>query len=454
MKHLTKVLIISFLFSVFYFLGFGLAEAQTHPYFIADETDFKKIKDLIAQGKEPWKKQYDKLIAEANGIPDQPDLWDLVKLQNADWDEYKNKADNGSARLAKLALAYILSGDSNIYAKAENHLLGWTNESYLRILDHAFTTWNHSHPLDSLVINIALAYDWMYGNANFSQSEKNQVLNWLNDNDDDNSDDAVTFIKERHEAEYRSSNQKAWDNTALILSGLALNDSSLISYTIDGAENATPGDSRKMHTKALIQDMTQNDGSICDSYYGCKELWHSLLTLNAFSLLSSAAAGNGYENLFSSQAKLVKSFEFYAPVYQTNDINSLGEGFGTVPDWLYFSGVYEIAYKYLPNNSVIKSVLSDPDFNEGDGRYCENGRSQCSRWTKYPNLIWGQDLSAAPPTKKGDLNNDGRVDIFDYNLLVENFGNISCGNVADIDGNCKVDIFDYNILVENFGKKA
>lgn len=53
-----------------------------------------------------------------------------------------------------------------------------------------------------------------------------------------------------------------------------------------------------------------------------------------------------------------------------------------------------------------------------------------------------------------DLDKDGDVDIFDYNVLIENFGATSCGNVADIDGNCKVDIFDYNTLVENFGKRS
>ena len=39
----------------------------------------------------------------------------------------------------------------------------------------------------------------------------------------------------------------------------------------------------------------------------------------------------------------------------------------------------------------------------------------------------------------GDLNNDGRVDIFDYNILVAGFG-------------VEYDIFDYNLLVTNFGK--
>ena len=60
--------------------------------------------------------------------------------------------------------------------------------------------------------------------------------------------------------------------------------------------------------------------------------------------------------------------------------------------------------------------------------------------------------SPTPPLLPGDLDKDGDVDIFDYNLLVENFGNTHCGNVADIDSDCDVDIFDYNILIENFGK--
>jgi len=54
----------------------------------------------------------------------------------------------------------------------------------------------------------------------------------------------------------------------------------------------------------------------------------------------------------------------------------------------------------------------------------------------------------------GDIDKDGDVDIFDYNLIIQHFGNTSCGNVADINGNCKVDIFDYNTLIENFGKKG
>ena len=47
--------------------------------------------------------------------------------------------------------------------------------------------------------------------------------------------------------------------------------------------------------------------------------------------------------------------------------------------------------------------------------------------------------TSTPTPKPGDLNGDTHVDIFDYNLLVANFGN-------------PYTIFDYNALVGNFGK--
>lgn len=59
--------------------------------------------------------------------------------------------------------------------------------------------------------------------------------------------------------------------------------------------------------------------------------------------------------------------------------------------------------------------------------------------------------SSPPPALPGDINNDSRVDIFDYNLLVADFGKTT-PTPADIDRNGRVDIFDYNILVGNFGK--
>ena len=62
--------------------------------------------------------------------------------------------------------------------------------------------------------------------------------------------------------------------------------------------------------------------------------------------------------------------------------------------------------------------------------------------------------STATVSKLGDLNDDGKVDIFDYNLLLADFGKTGSPGFspADIDKNGRVDIFDYNQLVANFGK--
>lgn len=62
-------------------------------------------------------------------------------------------------------------------------------------------------------------------------------------------------------------------------------------------------------------------------------------------------------------------------------------------------------------------------------------------------------LSSQPTPLPGDLDHDNDVDIFDYNLLVGNFGKTGTAGwiPADINADGKVDIFDYNILVGNFG---
>lgn len=59
-------------------------------------------------------------------------------------------------------------------------------------------------------------------------------------------------------------------------------------------------------------------------------------------------------------------------------------------------------------------------------------------------------------TIPGDLNHDSKIDIFDYNIMVTDFGKSGTPGFipADIDKNGTVDIFDYNILVGNFGKSS
>jgi hypothetical protein len=51
----------------------------------------------------------------------------------------------------------------------------------------------------------------------------------------------------------------------------------------------------------------------------------------------------------------------------------------------------------------------------------------------------------------GDINGDGKVDMTDYKILVNNFGKTGL-ILSDINRDGKVDIFDYNILVADYSK--
>lgn len=61
----------------------------------------------------------------------------------------------------------------------------------------------------------------------------------------------------------------------------------------------------------------------------------------------------------------------------------------------------------------------------------------------------GGVMGASQTTVSGraDSNLDGKVDIFDFNLMMVNWGKTGSNLAGDIDGNGKVDIFDFNLLM-------
>ena len=73
---------------------------------------------------------------------------------------------------------------------------------------------------------------------------------------------------------------------------------------------------------------------------------------------------------------------------------------------------------------------------------------------QYWSVLRGFKEVFDPVLLPGDLDNNGKVDILDYNILITDFGKTgSPGWIrSDIIEDGKVDIFDYNILVANFGK--
>ena len=77
-------------------------------------------------------------------------------------------------------------------------------------------------------------------------------------------------------------------------------------------------------------------------------------------------------------------------------------------------------------------------------------------WGGYQTDVEFRNLSLIDNSLSGisDINGDGKVDIFDYNILVSDFGKTGVAGFvkSDINKDGKVDIFDYNILISNFGK--
>jgi hypothetical protein len=63
-------------------------------------------------------------------------------------------------------------------------------------------------------------------------------------------------------------------------------------------------------------------------------------------------------------------------------------------------------------------------------------------------------VALIPNSLPGDINLDHKVDLYDFNIIVSDFGKTgSAGFIpADINKDGKVNIFDYNVLVINFSK--
>ena len=82
--------------------------------------------------------------------------------------------------------------------------------------------------------------------------------------------------------------------------------------------------------------------------------------------------------------------------------------------------------------------------------------------------LFGSEAQAAPPGgggpggaggggeppatyKTGDIDQNNKVDIFDFNILMINWGDNPANPAADLNGDGKVDIFDFNLLMVNWG---
>ncbi len=61
-----------------------------------------------------------------------------------------------------------------------------------------------------------------------------------------------------------------------------------------------------------------------------------------------------------------------------------------------------------------------------------------------------QSETPEPSTLLGDISGNSRVGIFDFNILMINWGKIEYNNIADLNGDGRVDMLDFNILMVNW----
>ncbi len=64
----------------------------------------------------------------------------------------------------------------------------------------------------------------------------------------------------------------------------------------------------------------------------------------------------------------------------------------------------------------------------------------------------GGGIVTTPSTSNLDFNIDGNIDVFDFNILMANWGTISGASTStgDADGDGDVDILDFNLLIVNW----
>ena len=119
--------------------------------------------------------------------------------------------------------------------------------------------------------------------------------------------------------------------------------------------------------------------------------------------------------------------------------------------------------KNMTNKLAKEGVLKSPDFfmvpaiyvRQSTGlRFLSVGPDDQNSMESVVNWLVSYRGYTTPANTSADLNNDGKVDIFDYNILMSNFGKTGVAGFvkSDINKDGKVDIFDYNILISNFGK--
>jgi hypothetical protein len=114
-----------------------------------------------------------------------------------------------------------------------------------------------------------------------------------------------------------------------------------------------------------------------------------------------------------------------------------------------------VGYRIYRNNSLIKRVSGTRYYDRSirAGRtyyYYVRAYDAAGNVSGRSSVVRVTTPGTGAPRKTGDLNVDGRVNIFDLSILLTRWK--STNNTADINNSGRVDIFDLSILLSRWGR--
>lgn len=313
--------------------------------------------------------------------------------------EFFEAARIAGSRASKMALAYLLNGNTAYAAKAKEILLAWARATPLPATDfdpNFYFSGSGMHVARGIE-GLVLTYDYLYDM--FSSAERTDVENWFRG--------VLPTIQQsiqRWNTPFKSSttDPRGWvessnlndiyfggqlyqnhvvaHNMGYLLIGYALGDQALVQYAVDSKDNPRPYLTLFEGTLLMAGDPyvapadrmnpPPQDGEIYDRYrhvsppgLGLNYAWLSLCEMMAMTETLFVNGINLYTRMGAYGETMEQPFSFYADFFRLKD-SSIKGGFYTGETFqtnTWPIAVFEVANKRYPGNLVIQTLLNSID---------------------------------------------------------------------------------------------
>jgi autotransporter-associated beta strand protein len=408
---------------------------QPHPRLLVTAADISEIQADIAARVEPRYSTWLQLRNRANAWSvDPPSV--TAPYTGEDATQFFLAARGAGHRSSKMALAYLLDGNSTHAAKAKEILLEWaratprpgTSFPPVNSTNYVGAGMNVARGIMGLVFT----YDYLYNEL--SPTERADVESWFRDmlpvvrtaietwdtphqlspTDprgyvESSNLDNIYFYGQLYQ------NHSVSHTMAHLLIGYALGDRELVQFALDSKENPRSylnlfegsilmaGESTPDVYTVDSMNPPAQDGEIYDRYRQVQGtgLAYAALSLHQMMAMSEVLYLNGidvYSRTGAHGETLRKPFEFYADFYRLGD-SSIKGGFYTgepVTAGSYPAAVFEVANKRYPGTPEITLLLNSID------RVAADAGGFPETYFCYPTLTHGVAL----PSWTGALGSD------------------------------------------------